>query len=53
MGGEAIGLDEAARIDEHVDALARRELAGAVLLGDAVGAAGSERDLVFGLELRE
>jgi hypothetical protein len=32
---EAIELDERARIEQQIDALARGELAGLVLLGDA------------------
>jgi hypothetical protein len=34
-----IELDEGAGVEEQVDALARRELAGLVLLRDALGAA--------------
>ena len=53
MGGKAIGLHEAARIHQRVDALARRELARTVLFFDSLWPAGCERDLIFGLELSQ
>ena len=39
MGLELVGLDEGAGVEQQVDALTRRQLAGLVLLGDAVCAA--------------
>ena len=48
-------LDEAARIDEQIDALARRQLSAFVLLLDALGAAAEERacvDVVETLDVR-
>src|SRR6478752_3246996 len=53
MSGKAIGLDEAAQIDQRFDALARGELAGAVLLFDALRAARYERRPVLRLELAQ
>jgi hypothetical protein len=43
VGDEPVDLDEAPRVEEQVDALARRELAALVLLLDALGAAAEER----------
>src|SRR5262249_5863469 len=43
MGDELVELDEAARIEQQLDALARGQLASGVLLGDALFPAAQER----------
>ena len=48
---ELVDLDEAAGVEEQLDALARRQLAGGVLALDAGGAAAQHRLLVHLFEL--
>ena len=43
MGDELVDLDERPRIEQQLQPLARRQLAGGVLLGDAFVAAALER----------
>ena len=53
VGDEAVELDEGARVEQQVDALARGELAGLVLLVDALLAAGGEGALVELVQLAQ
>src|SRR5207245_9315564 len=53
VGLEAVELDEAPRVEELVDAVARSALALGVPLGDALLAAAEQRLAVPSLELRE
>jgi len=46
VGLELVGLDEGAGVEQQVDALTRRQLAGLVLLGDAVCAAATLSRLI-------
>ena len=53
MGLEAVELDEAPRVEELVDAVARTALALGVALGDALLAPAEQRLAVPALELCE